>query len=198
MRRTPHTIGLLVVAALLLAGCTLPTDDSAQVLTGPEIDNVMNPTTTSTTSAVVTRDRELFFFDDDDLLTPSVVKVPLDADIAAILNMLAPTDEQSDLRTAVPDGFVVSTTELSSSGILTVVLADDTLFAQVGGDQLPQAVGQIVVTATELDDVDVREVRFAIDGEPPQPRQVPTGDGVNTDGPVTRCDYRQFLPAPCA
>ena len=195
MRRTPHVIGL-VVAALLIAGCTLPTDDSAQVLTGPEIDNVMNPTTTSTTSAVETRDRELFLFDDDDLLAPSVVAVPHDADIAAILNLLAPSDDRS-MRTAVPDGFVVSTTELSSSGVLTVVLADDTLFAQVGGDQLPQAVGQIVVTATELDDVDVRGVRFAIDGEPPQPRQVPTGDGVNTDGPVTRCDYRQFLPAPC-
>jgi spore germination protein GerM len=183
---------LLVVLAIVtgVAACTLPTDDEPQALTGPEIESAMNPTTTSTTRPVgTTRDRELFFFDEDTELVAVLERTPFDADIAQILNLLAPSDEERDLRTALPNGFLVSETDLSD-GTLTVVLADESLFDQIGGDQLQQAVAQIVLTATQLEDSDIREVRFEFDGEP---QQVPTGDGLNADT-VDACDYRRFLP----
>lgn len=176
----------------LVAACALPTDDSPQELGGPEIENAMNPTTTSSTApAGSTQQRELFYFDREDLLAAELRPVPLGSKPADILNLLGQTPTTKDWRTSVPETFLVSTTDLAADGTLTVVLADDTLFA-LGGEELPRAVAQIVVTARRIQDVPVTGVRFQLDG---QERQVPAGPNLtNTSDPVDECDYRQFLP----
>lgn len=185
---------IFTVAAVLIAtvaACALPTDDSAQVVSGEDVENAMRPTTTSTTRPVgTTQQREMYYYDEDDLLIAEVRPTPLDTDIADILTMLAQPPEQEDWRTTVPEDFLVTTTELED-GVLTVVLADDALF-QLGGSEPARAVAQIVLTATGLDSVGIDAVRFELDGER---REVPAGpDLTNTDEPVDACDYRQFLP----
>ena len=187
----------LVLVATLVAGCTLPTDDEAQVLTGPEIDNAMNPTTTSTTSpSGVSRSEELYFLDGEDMLEAANVSVPGDASITDVLNLLGPPVAEDDLSTALPDEFLISDTELSDDGTLTVHLADDTLFEALQGPVLVKAIAQIVVTAIALDDSEVTQVRFELDGDS---RDVPTGDQTNsTEEPVDACDYAIYLRVSCS
>jgi hypothetical protein len=177
---------------VLGAACALPTDDSAQVVSGENVENVMTPTSTSTTQPVgSTKQREMFFYEDDALVGVER-EVPADADIAEILTMLSPTQEDTVYRSTLPEDFVVTTTELDD-GILTVVLADDALF-NLGGAELARAVAQIALTATQLKDSDITAVRFVLAGED-QARTVQAGpDLADTDDPVGPCDYRQFLP----
>lgn len=180
-------IGVVLLATL--AACALPTDDSAQVIAGDEVESAMRPTTTSTTVAVgTTRDHKMFYFDEDELLIAELRETPSDTGVAEILTILSQPREEFELRSSVPEDFVVTTTELDD-GVLTVVLADDALF-ELGGSVLARAVAQIVVTATELSD-EIQEVRFVLDDEV---RDVPAGPELNdTDEPVDACDYRQFL-----
>lgn len=190
-RARPLLLGLAALA-LVVAACALPTDDAPQELSGPEIDNAMNPTTTSSTAPVgSTQLRELFFFNREDRLAAEERALALGSGPTEILNLLGQTPTTPDWRTSVPETFLVSSTELSSDGTLTVVLADETLFA-LGGEELPRAVAQIVVTARRIQDVRVTGVLFKL-GE--QLRQVPAGPNLtNTSDPVDECDYRQFLP----
>jgi hypothetical protein len=196
MRPTRWQRAITLLAAMTIvsvAGCTLPTDDEAQVLSGPEIDNAMNPTTTSTTRPPgVTTTHELFFFDDENLLVAVPEETPVGDDIAAVLNLLAPSDEPRVLRTELPDGFLVSDTELTDSGTLTVTVDDESLFA-LGGERSPRAFAQIVVTAVAFEGVE--QVLFELNGER---RAVTMADGTSTDEPVDACDYVNFLQIPCA
>jgi hypothetical protein len=59
----------------------------------------------------------------------------------------------------------------------------------LGAEQLPFAVGQIVLTVTSSPTVD--EVELVRDG---QPLQVPLPDGALTEGPVSASDYAELLP----
>lgn len=59
----------------------------------------------------------------------------------------------------------------------------------LGAEQLPLAVGQIVLTLTSAPTVD--DVELVRDG---QPLQVPLPDGALTDGPVSASDYFELLP----
>ena len=192
MSRNRPRIGhlLTVVVALFAVGCALPTDESARVVKGPEVEDAMNPTTSTTQAVGSTQDRELFFFDEEDLLVAELRATPTGDDVATVLTMLREPSEDSVRRTSVPEQFSVTETSLDE-GTLTVVLADDTLFT-LGGTELGRAVAQVVVTATQLEDHDVERVQFVLDGEV---REVPAGpDGTNTDEPVDECDFRQFLP----
>lgn len=192
-------IPALLVALLVVASCTLPGDDEAQVLSGPEIDNVMNPTTTSTTQAAGTpRERQLFFFDES-TLTGVIVETPLDDDITDVLNLLTGAPEEEELTSKIPEDFLVSDTELTDEGTLRVILADDTLFDILGGTALTQAVAQIVVTATSFEtdgEVEIERVLFFLSDDE-DPRPVPTGDGTDTTEAVDRFDYCNYLGQGC-
>ena len=59
----------------------------------------------------------------------------------------------------------------------------------LGAEQLPLAVGQIVLTLTSAPTID--DVELVTDG---QPLQVPLPDGALTDGPVSALDYLELLP----
>jgi Sporulation and spore germination len=186
-RVTAYLIATAVIMSI--AGCTLPTDDEAQVLSGPEIESAMNPTTTSTTSAPgVTTTHDLFFFDGDDLLVAVPEETPVGDDITAVLNLLAPSDEPGPLRTDVPEGFLVSDTDLADDGTLTITVDDESLF-ELGGDRSSRAFAQIVVTAVAFEDVE--QVVFELNDER---RRVTMADGTSTDEPVDACDYVSFLP----
>lgn len=187
---------LAVAATMLVAlgACALPTDESAQVLSGPEIESAMNPTTTSTTQAPgATTTHELFFLDANDDLVGVQQETPAGESFAAVLSLLAPTDEPRALTTSVPDGFIVSDTELTDGGLLTIILPEESesLFA-LGGAESIQAFAQIVVTAVALPGVE--RVQFVLNDEP---RAVTMANGNSEDEPVDACDYVDSLQIPC-
>ncbi|MBK5224251.1 MAG: GerMN domain-containing protein [Acidimicrobiia bacterium] len=189
-------LALVVVASV--SACALPTDDQAQIVTNPEVVEVVNPTTTtSTTTRGATTNRRLYFILDDLLVA---AERPLDSSLALheILNTLASEtalDESGNdelLNTvppAVPPDVLIERTELADDGTLRIHLSDDTLLRVPGSDRT-RAVAQIVVTAMGLDD-DIDAVRFFIDDEP---QSVPAGPEVaDKSDPVDQCDYAQFL-----
>lgn len=89
-------------------------------------------------------------------------------------------------------------TELPSSvSLLAVEIAGDTVIVDLSGEfqepatpeRIALRVAQVTWTLTEVSGV--REVAFAIDGEPVS---VTTDDGMTVDRPVRRSDYARFAP----
>jgi hypothetical protein len=92
------------------------------------------------------------------------------------------------MYTAIPDGTRLLGLEIDGS---TATVDLNGTFASGGGSATTLArLGQVVYTLTQFSNVD--KVRFHLDGEP-----VTTfgAEGVVLDGPVSRADFRDLLPA---
>ncbi len=172
----------VLVAAGSLASCGLASDDTPRALTVSTTTTQPSASPTSGGTAAV-----LYYVAGKSL-------VPLNRNLAdrrpgTVLNALLepPGDVETGrgVTTAIPNG-----TELrgvtADGDTIEVDLGSD--FENVAGPGRQQAIGQIVMTATEFPEV--RRVRFRVDGKPVQVTSLTRGD----TSVVTECDFAELLP----
>lgn len=183
VRTAPGVVLAAAVAALTLAACGLASDDTPRALTVSTTTTQPTATPTSGGTAAV-----LYYVAGKSL-------VPLSRNLAdrrpgTVLNaLLEPPGNAETARgitTAIPNG-----TELrgltTDGDTLEVDLGSD--FENVAGPGRQQAIGQMVLTATEFPEI--RRVRFRVDGKPVQVTSLTRGD----TAVVTECDFAELLPA---
>ena len=101
--------------------------------------------------------------------------------LQALLEGPNPTEIDNQVRTALPVGTKLLHTQMLGNVLLVDMSSE---LQQLSGEVLIDAVGQIVLTATELQGVD--GVRISIEGAP---QQWPAGNGELQSNPLTRYDY---------
>lgn len=172
---------LALVAALLVtaAACGVAVDDEPRRLHVPETTTtVVAPPSTGRFSTV------LYYVSEGDLL-PVVRDLP-DRTLQSILTALLdpPAESLEGLGTSIPAGTTLLDLQRDRNQIAIDLSAS---FDNVVGQSRQQAIGQIVLTVTELTDIEV--VRFMVEGEP-----VSVGSPVRGDTPeVTACDFAPML-----
>ena len=183
----------LVLTAVLFAACG--DDDADPDVSSPPTAESSTPTTTPTEAGTPTTESielEVWFTQDGDLfLTHREVPKTEGVGRAALEALLeGPSDLEAgvDVFSAVPDG-----TELLglsvSDGTATVDLSGE--FESGGGSASMFArLAQVVYTLTQFPTVD--DVEFRLDGAPVDTF---SGEGIVLDGPQTRKDYEDQMPA---
>lgn len=183
-------MGLAVAAALGLGACGVPTEDDAVVIAGPELPyDLEEPATTAppATSPADVRSAVVFLVRDDELVAvPRAVADPADLNglLAELAAPLGPADTNSGIRRALNDASMLGEVNRTAS-VATVELNES--FDELAPHEQVLALGQIVFTLTERDEVD--RVQFSRDKVP---LTIPTASGSLVDGPVSRYDYRSL------
>ena len=175
MTRPIRAVGL-VVAAVLLAACGVPTSDRARSVPDHQVPfHLLSPTTSSTTTtqpaaAYVT---EPIFLARDASIVEVHRDVVVPAGLTDVLDALVagPTASETSqgITTALPSSLKVLDTTTEGARV-TLDLSDR--FGQITGEAETTAVAQIVLTATSQPGV--TEVLFSIAG---RPISVPTRTG---------------------
>lgn len=213
MRRSYHWwFSLVVTLVLIVAACGGDTTTPVTTTTSPP-DTTAPPTTTTTAPPTTTTAESTttttvpeaqgtavyFLLEELDPASAGPFLVPVYREVAgdaplglATLLVEGPTADEAlgtpAILSAIPEG----TTVLGATvvdGIATVDLSGE--FDDGGGSSAMFArLAQVVYTMTRLDDVDA--VAFEIEGEP-----VTTfsSEGIVLDGPQTRDQYTDWLPA---
>ena len=183
----------LALAALLISSCALSTDREPRDILNDEEPTLVN-TTAAATPQPGTGSTVYFLGPSSSSSQSPLVAVGRQAktDPSALLRILfeGPTaEEQASLgvRTAIPAGSMLLSTEPSPQGTLTIDLSGE--FLSNAGDVLLDAVAQVVFTASQLPGV--RRVRLLVDGEP---QDWPTSSGTTTRDPLSVYDFFDRLP----
>lgn len=187
------------LAVVVLAGCTVSTNDEAVALDTDLFERVLTTTTSTTSTTVgqeVTKEVAVYFLqvtDGTTALRPVPREVPVDATAQEVLSNLFTVRPAGDerpaergLSSAIPEGAELLSASVTP-GATRLVVDVTGLFGDSGiqGNDLRNALAQIVYTAIDSS-AEVTEVSFQNDGSP-----VPAiiGSGGTTDEPVTRADY---------
>jgi hypothetical protein len=182
-------VGLLALMAFV--GCGVHTQTSPTLLNDDNV-RVVGPAPSATGSPETATDRtELCFFSGDHLVTiVRALPVPVSAHrVLEALGVLARAGLPVGIRTAIHGGdFAAADGVVAARGIARVGLSAD--FVQRSSSDQVLALAQIVCTLTNLPGVG--QVRFTLHGERVE---IPRADGSLTGQPVSRYDYRAFLPA---
>ncbi len=190
-------------AVALLSGCGAPTSGTTEI-DGESIPYGLlspSPAPTHPTQEPSTEpgesDADVFFVGDGDLLVPvsiALTPVPVIDRVEAILTRLeeGPIDGVDDasesLSTALGPDVKLRVAEIvDTTAYVDLVLTD----REPAADQIPLAIGQIVLTVTSV--VGVTSVALLIDG---QPVDVPLPGGQRTAGPVTAAQYQELVARP--
>lgn len=177
-------VGVLIGVAALISACSIGTDDAPRELAAS------TTTTAAPSNPTVGGATAVLYYVRDGQLVPVTQSLP-DRDIGTVLNTLLkaqPEDQQSrKLTTSIPVGTRLSNVRFDA-GTLSVDLSGE--FDNVVGPSRQQAIAQIVMTATELPDVD--QLKFSVGGKPVQVATPTHGDA----SVVTDCDYRTLLARP--
>lgn len=180
----------VAAALLVLAGCTVSTNDEPVAVQGRFERFVQTTTTTTTPTTVsedVTKTVSVFFLRSSDgasELVPVEREFDVGAEVQEVLNHLFNTTPERGLSDAIPEAAELITAQ-TMAGTSTLVVDTRNFFGAVQGPQLRQALGQIVCTATTLGSVD--QVSFRDDGRPVTAN---VGSGEAVDRAVTCSDYR--------
>lgn len=193
--------GIISILALasLAAGCSLPTDDNAQVIAQDELAPSLQRVTTTTTAPLPESQTRNFAYY---LLEPMpeseqrvVRQVVFPIPTGTLLDAVEPMDEDGFKETIGADPALINTVNQYDISDITVDDGLATVFLLSLGDtgntvQLNVA-AQLVWTL--LGDPQVEGVLFNIDGER---ALIPTtnADNSTTDQPVTTLDYQLFDP----
>jgi germination protein M len=190
MRRALTTLTIAVVLAL--AACGLPEDGEPRAI--PEDDLPPELEVEASTTSLPpgqSSPRILYFVDnsgEQPVLQPVERPIPEGAGLQGVLDALLTDPGTEERITRVPPGVELLGVFLDEEdGTLTVDLSDE--FGELEGEALQLAVAQVVLTATEFDEV--QQVRFELEGEP---TPVPTSG--RSQELVNRCDYAEFDPDP--
>jgi spore germination protein GerM len=185
-------VAVAVLAAAGTVACGVPDDSQPRAISAADAPIPIGVTTTTSTPATGTDTVEVWLIDSEERLRPVDRSVPSPASVQVALDTLlaAPNEEEdADYDTALPEGTTLQAT-IGEDGVAIVQLGPvNTGLLGLGGAQQLQAFGQVVLTASEVDDVN--EVRFVYDdgtGNFVPFTQTPTEEG-NVDRPVTAADY---------
>lgn len=185
---TVRGLALVLTCTVAIAtACGIGTDDNPRDLAAS------TSTSTSTTEVTGTGGKTaqaVLYFVQGEKLVPVRRAVQARTDQAVLDSLLqSPTpDEGPQLSSSIPSG--TKLVRLSQDGpLLSVDLSEE--FNDVVGPRRQQAVGQIVLSETELEGVE--ELAFSIDGKP---FKVTTSRG-DVDV-VSACDYASMLADPSA
>ena len=174
----------LAVLVAMLAGCGIPVDDAPEVFSLPDVGAEGDdfPATGELAAA------PLYLVGAEGLVRVTRdLPDPIDgaALLQSLLSGVTEPEDRSGLSSSIPLG-----TELTGFDVVdrvaTVDLSAD--FASVGGQQEILAVAQIVLTVTQLADVD--GVVFELDGVR---TDVPTAEGALATVAVTPDDYESLI-----
>jgi hypothetical protein len=193
---------LLLLLALLVAACGLPTDDEPDTLAIPE-ELASGATTTSASTTLPpeaeTDTHTIFFVKGDRLesVSRTVASGESPLDVMELL-VAGPTEEEqaAGLSTAIPVGTEVLRAPQSGRGVMTLDL-NDAFLAGVEGQQRILATAQLLFTATALADSPL-SVRFQENSEW---RQLADQEGVlqpidpetGVPEPFTRADFSSLI-----
>ena len=174
----------LLGAALLVASCGISADSEPRAL----------PVTTTTSTVRNTEpsgdQRADIYLVTNSSLVPTLRQVPARTPTEVMNSLLIPPSsaEGESLSSSIPAATKLLGVERDESGLLKVDLSSD--FEDVQGDARVLALGQIVMSLTELPGVD--RLQFFIDGEP---LKVFSGERGDVDT-VNACDYAERLRNP--
>lgn len=173
----------VATAAVVAISCGIPVDDGPRVIAGP----------TSTSAPAATEVAPganatgyLFFIVNNQLISlHEVVPSSRPRDVLRALVEGVPRQAPPDVISQIPTGTRLLGVRLAG-GVLDVDVSSE--FDNVIGPGRTQAVAQIVMTATDLSDVD--RVALSIDGTPTQVFSPLNGDAER----VGACDYLSLMP----
>jgi len=185
---------MLVAVVLIVAGCGIPTEDHAATA-GPEevpfgllTDEPRQPPATAVPPAGPTV--EIYLLEGGGDRLAAVRRTIEEADISDVIAALlaGPSDVEADrgLSSALPEGDVVQSLELSG-GVAAVDLSP--VFGVLDGTTQKLAIAQLVYTLTARPGIG--RISFTLSG---QPVEIPRGDGALTSGSVSRDSYRELAP----
>ncbi|GJM38532.1 MAG: hypothetical protein DHS20C19_18990 [Acidimicrobiales bacterium] len=201
--------GLALVSALVAVGCSLPTDESAQVIEQDRLDESLRRVTTTTTTTlppVRTRDFAYFLLTtlDDNDVTRKVRQVPVPVALTtSLFDLIDPMGGEGFAASLnAEEGLINQVREYDvidisiddgrggDVGVATVFL--ETIGEEPPGDEvLRDVAAQLVWTLTG--EPDIGQVLISIDGEL---QELPTtNDDENlTSEPVDTDDYADYNP----
>ncbi|RZU32589.1 GerMN domain-containing protein [Blastococcus saxobsidens] len=175
----------LLLTAVALGGCGVPTQQHPEVLGVPAPEAPADPAAT-----LGGQEAQIWLVRGARLEAVSRPVSP--ADVPTVLQALlaGPTPEEaaSGLRTALAPQTLQDSGPTPEDQVVTLDVTRE-FTGLVGGNQ-QLAVAQLVWTATQFPTVD--RVRFSTEGEP---LEVPTDRGL-TDRPVGRADHASVAPVP--
>jgi spore germination protein GerM len=180
----------LGIAAAALSGCGLAADPTPRDLVGPELAPAAGQNEQPIRAAGTVR---VYLESVSDLSTGGVRIRAVNRDVAESANeviaalLAGPSKDEvnEQLRTAIPMG--VQVLSITATGTTLIVdLSGE--FADLAGSNLVNAVAQIVLTATELDNID--QVRLLVEGDAPQ---WPNAAGELRPGALTRFDFIELV-----
>ena len=194
---TTRTMVAMVIVGLLMAACGIPTSEQSTQVPPSRIPfHLLSPTvptsTTTTRPAVAYVSEPIALLDAAGKIIAVDREVPVPAGLITVLDALfdGPTTAEAStgITTALPRGAQVTAASISNG---TAVLGLNSAFAQLSGSAQVQAIGQIVLTATQQPGISA--VAFEVAGAP---ISVPTGTGQTTSQPVSAADYATLAAAP--
>ncbi|MDH4363032.1 MAG: GerMN domain-containing protein [Acidimicrobiia bacterium] len=184
---------MVLTGALTMAGfgaCGVPLEDHAAMTPGTDLPYELEgapPPDTVEAAAPGGAAAVVFLLRDDSLVeVPRTVSDPtnLNGLLTELAAPLTPAETDEGLRRALSDIGLIGGVSRTAN-VATVDL--DPSFDELVPHEQVLALGQIVYTLTERDEVD--RVRFTRDGEP---ITIPIASGSLVDGSVTRYDYRSL------
>lgn len=198
-----------LVAGLVLAGCGVPLEDSAQalppeVIPPPIVTPTLTPTPSPTSSAspsprpspsAVVEVVDLFFIREDGLV-PLVSDLPAPTDPQVVLDSLAAgPPAETGLRSVVVDPLTGTAlvSQFVPTGAVPLPTADATIAVASSFSSLPSAeqvllLGQVVLSLSSAGSNTV-----SIVDEAGSPLAVPLPDGRLLDRPATALDYASLI-----
>jgi hypothetical protein len=188
-----------VLVLLGLAGCGVPSSGEPTTIPASEVPyGLASPTPSASSSSAeqtMLAEAGIYLVTADDVLVRSGRELPdgrLETQLDGLLEQLAigPSAQElaDELTTALPPEVELEVSDVEQ-GTVTVDIAGPVDLPTGAESRL--AVGQIVLTATSLPDVE--EVRLNFQGEP---IDAPLPDGELTSQPLTADDFASFLTAP--
>jgi len=184
-RRRVIAVGAFALAAV--AGCGVQADDRSRVI--PETDRRDLSAPAVLDDGELSGDTRIFLLATPQTgvrtqlraVTRDVAPAPASA-LAALLAGPTNTEQGLQLRSAIPQGTQLRSVSFVAPGTITVDVSTE-LF-EATGDELIDAIAQIVFTASAVERV--ARVQVVVDGEP---KQLPRGDGQLVAGPLTVFDF---------
>jgi hypothetical protein len=188
---------LLVVATLLLtlvAACGLPSDGEPRQIAADKVPFSLLAPTSSIPAADQTGGpfENLYFFDGNKLRAVRLA-VPSRSPVDVLGQLVKGVpDAKTGVATAIPKDTQVLAADFDDAGVLVVTLSKEIL--SIGDPDQGRAFGQLVWTATGLENV--LQVRFrTIDANGQTQDVKPTTDtGQRPDLPVDKSDFRSIAP----
>jgi spore germination protein GerM len=188
-------VAAVVAAALLAAGCGIPSDDHATLAAPGSVPFDLlgqTPSVTATTMFASPTERATLFLVQGERLAPVQRELPAPVSVELVLQALAAgptaTEVELGLRTALLAPGLMRSGGVSG-GIATVDLGQP--FTEISGRDQIVALAQIVSTVTGLPGVG--RASFTLEGNPVG---ILRGDGAVTTESVSRDDYATLAPVP--